>query len=143
MVFNVYIGGCRQQHYLVGEYIMSTLIELRRLEAEIAQLQKRRDDLQTNPSLAKDIELRDLVVETLKEYDRSPEYLMDLLGVTAGKATKPTATGKVRRERSVKRYKNPHTGEVIETKGGNHKGLNEWKKAHGKAEVETWVQEAA
>ncbi|EGH26812.1 hypothetical protein PSYMO_37207, partial [Pseudomonas amygdali pv. mori str. 301020] len=28
-------------------------------------------------------------------------------------------------------YKHPKTGEVIETKGGNHKVLKEWKAEHG------------
>jgi hypothetical protein len=36
-------------------------------------------------------------------------------------------------------YKNPHTGEVVETKGGNHKGLKEWKAEHGSATVESWL----
>lgn len=32
-----------------------------------------------------------------------------------------------------------HTGEVIETKGGNHKGLKEWKSEHGAETVESWL----
>jgi hypothetical protein len=39
----------------------------------------------------------------------------------------------------VKQYKNPHNGEVIETKGGNHKLLKEWKAQYGAEEVESWV----
>jgi hypothetical protein len=41
--------------------------------------------------------------------------------------------------RQVKIYKNPHTGEVVETKGGNHKTLKEWKAEHGSATVESWL----
>jgi len=38
-------------------------------------------------------------------------------------------------------YKNPHTGtgEVVETKGGNHNQLKEWKAEHGSATVESWL----
>lgn len=124
---------------------MSTLIlELRNVEAEIKSLLEKKERLEADPRLAKDIELRDLVSAALQEYDRSPQYLLELFGVVASKASaKGTGEVKTRRERIVKRYVNPHTQEVIETKGGNHKGLNMWKEAHGKAEVETWVQNAA
>lgn len=39
----------------------------------------------------------------------------------------------------MKTYKNPHSGEVIETKGGNHKTLKEWKAEHGSDLVESWA----
>jgi hypothetical protein len=41
--------------------------------------------------------------------------------------------------RQVNIYKNPHTGEVVETKGGNHKTLKEWKAEHGSATVKSWL----
>jgi hypothetical protein len=49
------------------------------------------------------------------------------------------AKGK-RRARQIKQYHNPHTGEVIETKGGNHKQLKEWKAEHGGDVVESWLK---
>jgi len=39
----------------------------------------------------------------------------------------------------VKVYKNPESGEVVETKGGNHKALKEWKAKYGSATVESWL----
>jgi hypothetical protein len=39
----------------------------------------------------------------------------------------------------LKVYKNPHTGEVVETKGGNHKILKEWKIEHGSDIDERWL----
>lgn len=42
--------------------------------------------------------------------------------------------------RRVKIYRNPHANEVIETKGGNHKTLKEWKATWGAEEVESWAQ---
>lgn len=39
----------------------------------------------------------------------------------------------------LKIYKKPHTGEVVETNGGNHKTLKEWKAEHGSATVESWL----
>ena len=119
---------------------MSMILELRSIEAEIKALQEKKERLEADPRLAQDIQLRELISDALKEYDRTPEYLLALFGQVSTKASgKGGAEPKQRRERIVKRYVNPHTNEVIETKGGNHKGLNEWKKVHGKAEVETWV----
>jgi len=51
-------------------------------------------------------------------------------------AVKTTGT---KRARKVKQYKNPHNGEVIETKGGNHKTLKEWKAKWGGDVVEGWA----
>lgn len=44
-----------------------------------------------------------------------------------------------RRPRQVKRYRNPHTGDVIETRGANHKLLKQWKAEHGAIVVEGWI----
>ncbi|MNT36362.1 hypothetical protein D3C72_1724400 [compost metagenome] len=51
-----------------------------------------------------------------------------------------SSTGVQRKPREVKRYKNPHSGEVVETKGGNHKILKQWKQEHGSDTVEGWLQ---
>jgi hypothetical protein len=41
----------------------------------------------------------------------------------------------------MKTYKNPYTGEVVKTRGGNHKTLNEWRQKHGKEAVQSWQQD--
>jgi len=51
-------------------------------------------------------------------------------------AQRVSFTGK--RPRKVKQYKNPNTGEVIETRGGNHRTLKEWKNKWGAEAVESW-----
>jgi hypothetical protein len=47
-----------------------------------------------------------------------------------------------KRTRPLKRYTNPNNGEVIETKGGNHKTLKQWKAKYGGAVVESWLATA-
>jgi hypothetical protein len=42
------------------------------------------------------------------------------------------------RSSSLKRYRNPFTGEVIETKGFNNKKIRAWKSAYGRDAVEAW-----
>jgi len=76
------------------------------------------------------------------EYSKSLRNVIILLDLHA--SNKAAATGKKaaqeRAPRKVKVYKNPHTGETIETKGGNHKGLKEWKAQHGADTVESWFK---
>ena len=55
------------------------------------------------------------------------------------KITRAAKTTGTKRARKVKQYKNPNTGEVIETKGGNHKTLKEWKAKWGGDVVEGWA----
>lgn len=43
-----------------------------------------------------------------------------------------------RKPRQVKCYRNPHTGEVLETRGANHKLLKQWKAEYGAKVVEDW-----
>jgi hypothetical protein len=59
--------------------------------------------------------------------------------LTKGVRVEPVAQ---KRTRPMKRYSNPETGEVIETKGGNHTKLKEWKLKYGSATVEGWLETA-
>ncbi|MBH8609979.1 DNA binding protein [Pseudomonas mohnii] len=45
--------------------------------------------------------------------------------------------------RAVRRYTNPHTGEVLETRGANHKKLKQWKAEFGVEVVEAWREPAS
>nr|WP_269806895.1 histone-like nucleoid-structuring protein, MvaT/MvaU family [Pseudomonas alloputida] len=77
----------------------------------------------------------------MSKYGFSLKGIINLLAPQANRrAGGPATTEKEpRRARQVKKYKKPHTGEVIETKGGNHRGLKEWKAEFGFDEVESWV----
>jgi hypothetical protein len=44
-----------------------------------------------------------------------------------------------RKARELKIYKNPNSGEIVETKGGNHKLLKAWKNEYGSDVVESWL----
>jgi len=58
----------------------------------------------------------------------------------------PASCGPVKPNRSQEQM-GPHaalfelhnTGEVVETKGGNHKTLKEWKSKYGSDKVESWL----
>ncbi len=45
-----------------------------------------------------------------------------------------------RPKRALKTYRNPHTGEVVQTRGGNHRTLNQWREQYGKEAVQSWQE---
>ncbi|MNG28486.1 hypothetical protein D3C84_1137530 [compost metagenome] len=66
--------------------------------------------------------------------------MINLLDPQSGRRA-PAANSKAgnRKPRQIKIYKNPNSGEVVETKGGNHKTLKEWKAQYGSDTVESWL----
>lgn len=78
----------------------------------------------------------------LCEYNKSLRDVISILdplvGFKPGKAPAAPVKG-TRKPRAVKLYKNLHLGEVVETKGGNHKALKEWKAEYGSEAVESWM----
>ena len=124
---------------------MSLINEFRSTKAAIEKLQERLQALQQDSDLQKELDFEAKLRELMAEYGKSlPDILalMDAEGKVA-KAGRPARSAKVeapaKRTRKVKQYKNPHTGEVIETKGGNHKTLKEWKATWGGDTVEGWA----
>lgn len=120
---------------------MSRLAEYRRLEqqlaAQLAELEALKEDNGLKEEMAFESKLRNL----LGEYGYSLRDVINILDPQASSrqsvVTQPASN---RKPREVKTYKNPHTGEVIQTKGGNHTVLKSWKSEHGAEAVETWRQ---
>ena len=109
---------------------------MEKLSEELAQLEQ-------DQALKSELEFENKVRDLMKEYSKTPKDVLQILsaidpGITAGKAD--TAGGS-RAKRPMKTYKNPHTGEMVQTRGGNHKTLNEWRKKHGKEAVQSWQQD--
>ncbi|ELQ8318127.1 H-NS histone [Pseudomonas aeruginosa] len=116
---------------------MSLINEYRSTEAAITELQERLAKLKNDPRLQKDIEFEEKLRQLMGEYSKSLRDIQLILDPQIGRTTEPR---KERRERTVKVYINPNTGEQVETKGGNHKILKAWKAEHGSDVVESWLQ---
>lgn len=119
---------------------MSKLAEFRQFEKHLAEQLQALEALKGDAGLKKEIEFETKLRDLLAKYGYSLKDVANLLDPQAGRRA-PVASPKAttRKGRQVKVYKNPHTGEIIETKGGNHKGLKEWKSEHGSATVESWL----
>lgn len=119
---------------------MSKLAEYRQLEKHLAEQLQALEALKGDAGLKKEIEFETKLRTLLGEYSYSLKDVINLLDPKSGRraaVAEPQAS--TRKPRQVKVYKNPHTGEVVETKGGNHKTLKEWKAEHGSATVESWL----
>jgi hypothetical protein len=121
---------------------MSRLAEFRKLEQQLAAQLAELESLKNDSGLQREIEFETKLRDLLGEYSYSLRDVVNILDPQGGKSRKgaPVVPEKgTRRARSVKVYKNPHNGEVVETKGGNHKTLKAWKAEHGADEVESWL----
>ncbi|MCI3946051.1 transcriptional regulator [Pseudomonas syringae] len=121
---------------------MSKLAEYRQLERHLAEQIAALEAMKGDKGLEQEIEFETKLRKLLGEYSKSLKDVVAILdhsssskpGKASGAPVKST-----RKARSLKVYKNPHTGEVVETKGGNHKTLKEWKAEHGSDTVESWL----
>ncbi|MBI6702725.1 histone-like nucleoid-structuring protein, MvaT/MvaU family [Pseudomonas viridiflava] len=120
---------------------MSRLAEFRALEQQLAAQLAELENLKNDDGLKREIEFEQKLRNLLGEYGYSLRNVIALLAPQASTRRVPAAqeTKGTRRARTVKVYKNPHSGEVVETKGGNHKILKEWKAEFGADTVESWL----
>jgi hypothetical protein len=119
---------------------MSKLAEFRQLEKHLAEQLQALEALKGDTGLQKEIDFEKKLRDLLAKYGYSLKDVINLLDPQAGRRV-PALESKAgsRKPRQLKIYKNPHTGEVVETKGGNHKTLKDWKATHGAATVESWL----
>ncbi|MFJ4455959.1 histone-like nucleoid-structuring protein, MvaT/MvaU family [Pseudomonas sp. NPDC089392] len=119
---------------------MSRLAEFRQLEQQLAAQLAELEALKGSSELQAEIQFETKLRDLLAEYGYSLRDIISILDPQASRRAAPTAAEKTpRRARQVKQYKNPHNGEIIETKGGNHKLLKEWKAQYGADVVEGWL----
>jgi len=122
---------------------MSLINEYRATEEAIKELQERLKSLSEDEKLKKELEFEGKLRELMGEYQKSLRDITALLDPEGARSNKAPRAAKApvasKRARRVKQYKNPHSGEVIETKGGNHKTLKEWKAQWGSETVESWA----
>jgi hypothetical protein len=107
------------------------------MEKLAAELEKLEEDQALKSELAFENKVREL----MGEYNKSPKDVLQILAAiepSIALASTGTTGGGNRAKRPEKTYHNPHTGEVVKTRGGNHKTLNEWREKHGKEAVQSW-----
>ncbi|MDD2052007.1 DNA binding protein [Pseudomonas putida] len=117
---------------------MSKLAEFRAAEKALKEQIAQLEALKNDTRLKKEIEFESALQDLMKTYGKSLRDIIAILAPNPGNLA--TTAPKQRRPRVVKVYRNPHTGERIETKGGNHRGLKAWKEQYGAGTVDSWLQ---
>lgn len=121
---------------------MSRLAEFRRLEQQLAAQLAELEQLKNDGALKAEMEFENKLRALLADYGFS---LRDVVSILDPQATQrqvvlTTDDKRSRKPREVKTYRNPHNGEVVQTKGGNHAVLKAWKAQYGGDAVLTWLQ---
>lgn len=121
---------------------MSKLAEFKALEAQLAARLKQLDALKTDSKLKREIEFEEKLQSLMINYAVT---LQDIISILDDKSTPvpaipASAASRARRRRQVRVYQHPETGEVVETKSGNHKVLKAWKHKYGAETVDEWLQ---
>lgn len=120
---------------------MSKLAEFRAAEKALQEQLSALEALKNDSGLQREIEFENKLKSLMQEYDVNLGKIIAILD-PASSLRKINARSEgdrqQRKPREVKVYKNPHTGETIETKGGNHRQLKEWKTQYGGDVVESW-----
>jgi len=120
---------------------MSLINEYRSTQEAIEELQNRLKNLAEDSNLQKELDFEKQLRKLMGDYGKSLRDINAILDPNS-RAGKARAAGRPafgsKRQRKLKQYKNPNTGEVIETRGGNHRTLKEWKQKWGGDVVESW-----
>ena len=119
---------------------MSRLAEFRAAEKALQEQLAQLETLKNDAGLKKEIEFEQKLQELMGSYGKSLRDIIAILDPASSATLIAPAGPKRRRARVVKVYQNPHTGELIETKGGNHRGLKAWKEQYGVDTVDSWLR---
>lgn len=120
---------------------MSLLSDYVKKEQLLKQLEEELKRMEGDQRLKAELEFKEKLEALMSEYGKKAADVIELLSPKpeSGSSTAPATSSGGRRKRKLKIYKNPNTGEVVETRGGNHKTLKVWKDEHGSDTVESWV----
>ena len=122
---------------------MRSFTKKAQLQAALAKLKKEIETLEKSESYKNEQSLIRGVEKILSKHGKTKAELITFLsdGSATMASEKPAKSKAARKQRKLKVYKNPHTYEVIETRGGNHKVLKAWKAEYLTQNIEEWIIE--
>ena len=111
------------------------------IEKQMARLEKELKSIESSAAYKKENAIKHALTNLMKKHGCTNNDLIALLQeggsdlVRRGKKTRATK----RKPRKLKIFRNPETGETIETRGGNHKVLKAWKSQHNLENIDAWL----
>jgi hypothetical protein len=112
------------------------------IEKQLAQLEKELKSIENSAAFRKENAIKRALNNLMKKHGCSKA---DLIAILQGDAQAPAKRGRKaaavgsRKPRKLKIFKNPNTGETVETRGGNHKVLKAWKAEYKLANIDEWL----
>ena len=121
---------------------MSKLLEFRKAEQALREQLARLESLKHDQELKREMEFEDKLKALLQEYGYRLQNIVDILDPQPLHIPELDVLEQDsdRRVRRLQVWKNPITGEVLETRSGNNKTLKAWKEEYGEQFVSTWLQ---
>lgn len=125
----------------LGKLEMTVLTDYLHKQEELKKLQEELLSLESDERLKNEMAFKNQLEEMMTEFGKSKREVIALLDPNYySSGANKNAAQDGRKKRKLKVFKNPHTGEVIETRGGNHKGLRAWKDEYGEDTVNSWLE---
>lgn len=123
------------------------IVEYRSIQYQIKELERGLAAITANPDYGREMEFEAKLRNLMAIYGKSLRDVVLILDPDAERFNLEfqrvdkvhKARGSYRGPRAVQTYKNPHTGEVVETAGGNHKTLKQWRHAYPHTDLKTWI----
>ena len=111
------------------------------LEQQLARIEKELKSIEQSAAFHRENALSTALANLMKKHNCSKSDLISILqdDPTVPRKLSRTLASKTRKPRKLKIFKNPNTGETVETRGGNHKILKAWKSDYGLTNVDEWL----
>lgn len=113
------------------------------IEKQMAQLEKELKSIESSAAFKKENTVKRALTNLMKKHGYSKNDLIALLqsDESAPVKSRKKPAAKTRKPRKLKVFKNPETGETVETRGGNHKVLKAWKTQYKLENIDKWLVE--
>lgn len=119
------------------------LMEYEAKRQQLEALQAEVKSLESSEALKKELKFKGALEKLMDQYSKSAKDTVKVLVDIDPSIAKSNSnvSGTTRKPRETMVFKNPHTGEVVKTKGANTKTLKEWREKYGNDEVAKWRQD--
>lgn len=114
------------------------LTQHEQLKREQQRIARELEKLEQDEGYRKAVAFKQDISDVLRKHDKTFTDLLEMFGKDVPSSSPRTSTRKPRRSQPLKRYTNPHTGDVVEAKSLRKPELQAWKKEYGEEEVKSW-----
>lgn len=118
------------------------VVQYRAIQAEIKRLEKELSVIEEDPIYVREAEFVRKLDDLLAEYGKSYPVAIAILDPerVAREQVEKSTRSDAGKPRKINRYKNPHTGEVVESASGNNKTLKLWKTEYPGVNIKDWIE---